>query len=110
MVGTILDKIASRVDQRFLATLLVPSFVFLTAIGALVATELGWSHTLAWWDGLRGSQRALVVTASVATLLLAAVLLGTWTRSLVRLYEGYWGHGPVAQICTGAGALSVRLT
>jgi hypothetical protein len=106
MMESVVDKVASKVGERFLIILLFPSFVFFASVAALAVTHFGWSQTLAWWDTLDHSRQALVVVAAVGALLLATTLLDISVRPLVRLFEGYWGHGAVALACTRA---AVRL-
>ena len=102
MIGTVLDKVASRVDQRLLTTLLFPGFVFVAGVGALVATELGWSKTLSWWSQLDGPRRALLVAAGTAAVLLATTILAVRIRSMIQFYEGL-SRGPVGRVVALVG-------
>lgn len=97
MFGTVLDKVSGRLDQRFLGTLLFPGFLFLTGVGAFVATDVGWARTLTWWSSLDGSRRALLVTAAVAGIVLFGLLLAARLRAMVQFFEGYWPE-PFAEL------------
>ncbi|MPZ82153.1 MAG: hypothetical protein GEV28_17850 [Actinophytocola sp.] len=85
-----MDKVSGRTDQRFLGTLLFPSFILLTGIGSLVVTQIGWAHTLTWWSALDGSRRVLLVAAAVTATFLIVLLLAVRLRTLVRFFEGQW--------------------
>ena len=105
MIGSLLDKLAGRLDQRFLANVSFPSFAFLMAVGSLTATHLGWKRLFDWWDKLSSTEAAWLIAGTVTTWLLVSALVVAWTRDLVRLYEGYWGSGPLsgtlARYCIG---------
>ncbi len=100
---SLLDKIAERVDSRFLVTLLFPTFVFLLAIGVLVGAQLRCDRVLDWLDELEGSRQVLVFGGAASVWLLLVSILATATHALVRFYEGYWGRGPIGRFFNGIG-------
>jgi hypothetical protein len=102
MVETVLDKVSSQVDRRFLSTLLLPTCVLVAGVGALAATEVGWAPVLDRWSHLDDSRRAFVVAAALLAVLLLAMLLAANLRAIIRLYEGYWS-GPLGRVPTTLG-------
>jgi hypothetical protein len=96
MFGSLLDKTTSWLDQRLIATVLVPLVGFLTAVGALIASHFGWAPTIAHWRHLNSAEQTTVaVSVSIGLLLLTQVGAAS-LYSLIRLYEGYWMLRPWA--------------
>jgi len=92
MFGAVFGKVTGLLSQRFMMGLVLPALVFLAGIGALIATERGWSRTLAWWSRLDASRRTLLILAAVCALILFATFLGAALMTLTRLLEGYWSR------------------
>jgi hypothetical protein len=103
MFDSVVDKLAARVDQRFLTGLLLPCILFSLSIGALAAADLGFERSVAWWSTLAGPRQAMVVAVAAAGLLVATSFVGVMLPLLVRLYEGYWGAGPLGRMCVLLG-------
>lgn len=93
MFGTFFDKITGLFDRRFVLGLLLPTFAFFAGAGALVATDLGWTQTISWWQHLSASRQVTLAIATAAGLVFAATVLGTQVVAITRVFEGYWRWG-----------------
>jgi hypothetical protein len=93
MFGTFFDKVTGLFDRRFVLGLLLPTFVFFAGAGALVATDLGWTQTISWWQRLGTSRQVALAVATAAGLVFAATVLGTQVVAITRVFEGYWRWG-----------------
>src|SRR5258708_2032812 len=92
MFGAVFGKVTGLLSQRFMMGLVLPALVFLAGIGALIATERGWSRTLAWWSHLDASRRTVLIVAVVCALILFATFLGAALMTLPGVLEGYWSR------------------
>jgi hypothetical protein len=90
MFGTMLDTVTGLFDRRFMLGLFLPTFAFFAGVGALVATDLGWTQTISWWQHLGASRQVFVAIAAVAGLVFVATVLGTQVVTMTRVLEGYW--------------------
>jgi hypothetical protein len=70
--------------------LLLPTFAFFAGVGALVATDFGWTQTISWWQSLDTSRQVTLAIAVTAGLVLVATVLGTQVVAITRVLEGYW--------------------
>jgi hypothetical protein len=90
MFGTFFDKVTGLFDRRFMLGLLLPTFAFFAGVGALVATDLGWTQTSSWWQNLGASRQVTLAIAAAAGLVFVATVLGTQVVTMTRILEGYW--------------------
>jgi hypothetical protein len=90
MFGSIFDKVTGLFDRRFVLGLLLPTLAFSAGIGALVATDLGWSRTVSWWQGLDTFRQVTGAVAAAAGIVFAATVLGSQVVAMTRVLEGYW--------------------
>jgi hypothetical protein len=90
MLGTLFDKVTGLFDKRFTLALLLPTFAFVTGIGALIATMIGWHATLTWWADLGGARQVALGVAAAAGIVTLAIIVGTQVVAMTRLLEGYW--------------------
>lgn len=97
MFGGALDKVTGFLDQRLVLTSLLPSVAFWSAVLALVGSQVGWTRAQHWWAHLSSGTNVLVSVVAVALLVLFALLLSAHESTLIGLYEGYWGRGPVGR-------------
>jgi hypothetical protein len=90
MFGTYFDKATGLFGRRFVLGLLLPTFAFAAGVGALVATDLGWTTTISWWQRLETSRQVTLAIAAAGGLIFVATVLGTQVVTITRAYEGYW--------------------
>jgi hypothetical protein len=90
MFGTFFDKVTGLFDRRFVLGLLLPTFAFFAGVGALIATDLGWTKTISWWQHLGASRQVALGIAVAAGLVFVATVLGTQVVAITRIFEGYW--------------------
>ena len=90
MFGTFFDKVTGLFDRRFVLGLLLPTFAFSAGVGALIATDLGWTKTISWWQNLGTSRQVTVAIAAAVGLVFVATVLGTQVVAITRALEGYW--------------------
>src|SRR2546422_981742 len=90
MFGTFFDKVTGLFDRRFVLGLLLPTFTFFAGIGALIATDLGWTKTIFWWQHMGTTQQVALAIAATAGLIFVATVLGTQVVAITRLFQGYW--------------------
>ena len=95
MFGTLFDKVTGLFDKRFVLGLLLPVFAFVAGVGALVATDRGWTPVGSWWRALDGTRQLAIGLASAVGIVFIAIVLGTQVVAITRLFEGYWGPLPV---------------
>jgi hypothetical protein len=93
MLGGFFDKVTGLFDRRFTLALLLPAFAFAVGVGALTATLIGWTRTLAWWQHLDVARQVLAGVMAAAVIILAAIIIGTQVVTMTRLLEGYWRWG-----------------
>lgn len=90
MFGALLDKTTGWLDQRLVTSVLLPALAFWAGVGALVATHVGWTATVSWWEGLDSARQVLVAGGVVAALVLFAQFVQALLPAMIRWYEGYW--------------------
>ncbi len=91
MLATFLDKTLALLDRRFLVGYWMPTFLF----GLLLFFTAEWS--LPWMDltssdyfALEGLRLTGVTLGLLLLVTMLAYLLRAFTRSIIRIYEGYW--------------------
>ncbi len=90
MFSGFFGKVTELFDRRFILGLLLPTFVFSAGVGALIATDLGWTQTIHWWQHLGTSRQVTLAIAAVVGLVFVATVLGTQVVAMTRVLEGYW--------------------
>ncbi|MDQ1628301.1 MAG: hypothetical protein QOI54_2045 [Actinomycetota bacterium] len=103
MLTTVLDKVTSLVDTRFLLTALFPLIALVAACiwvtqlsGQSVLTDLQQS-----WSDWSVIEQFVVAVSSIAVLFVAAYLIYLSSTLRIRLLEGY--YGPVAWLGDALG-------
>ncbi|MEU2158081.1 hypothetical protein ABZ532_24260 [Streptomyces sp. NPDC019396] len=89
-MGGLFDGAVAMLDRRQLTSVWLPLTAFLAALAAVAAAGAGWSRTLAWWNGLTGENRLLVVLGLVLLTVLVGQLLAVARPVLTRCYAGHW--------------------
>ncbi|WP_143196387.1 hypothetical protein [Streptomyces sp. CB03578] len=90
MFGTLLDKATGWLSSQLITTILLPVLAFGAGIGALLATDVGWSDVDDWWKSMTGLRQVLVCGGAVAALLIFGWLVEIAMPVAIRTYEGYW--------------------
>ena len=90
MIPDIIGQSASRFDQRFFLTALVPTAVFAPATAAVVLQATGKLQSIAAWYAAQSAVSQVLAWLGVASVVwfLATLLASQWAN-VVRLYEGY---------------------
>jgi hypothetical protein len=91
MLSTFLDKASGLVGRRFLLAWWFPTLIASAMVLFLGVVPCGASAAWKWWQAQETvkAQSGLLLGALVIVTLVA-YLLQTFTRPLVRFYEGYW--------------------
>ncbi|MEU6789843.1 hypothetical protein ABZ912_62605 [Nonomuraea angiospora] len=103
-MGGLFDALFGALDRRLFGTVLIPLLIFLAALGALIATGVGWTETLRWWIALNAETRVLLTLLVLVLVLLSAQLFAARLPALIKRYQGEWRDLP------GGGWLAGRLT
>lgn len=84
MIGLV-ELASGLLDRRQLSTTWLPLLGFLTALGAILVSALGWAVTLFWWDGLSGEGQAAVTIAVLLLTMLTAQIVSARRMSIIKL-------------------------
>jgi hypothetical protein len=90
MFSGFFGKVTELFDRRFILGLLLPTFAFSAGVGALIATDLGWTQTIHWWQHLSTSWQVTLAIAAAVGLVFVATVLSTQVVAMTRVLEGYW--------------------
>jgi hypothetical protein len=93
VLGSLFGSFTDALGKRFLLTAWLPSLLLVSAVLAEVAIAAGMSRTTSWVQAFPGLLQAVGVAVFALVVTLVAVLVSVNTTSLLRLCEGYWGHG-----------------
>jgi hypothetical protein len=92
MLNTFLEKAGGMLGRYFLLTCWVPTFI--AGVLALVVSimPLGLDRAWTWWQAQSEPTQFWLSLGGLLIVTATAYLLQAFTRSLTRLYEGYWPH------------------
>jgi hypothetical protein len=94
MLSTFLDKASGLLDRRFLLAWWFPALIAGVLVLALGVLPGGVNTAWQWWQQQDVKAQTGLLLGALLVVTLVAYLLQAFTRPLVRLYEGYWPHGP----------------
>jgi len=98
MLGNFLDKATGLLDRNFLLAYWFPVFISASVAILVCIWVYGFADTVNWWqqDLMTKGQESgfyaqiMIVAAALVLVTILAYLLQPLTRTVVRIYEGYW--------------------
>lgn len=98
MFSTFLEKLSGFFDKHWLLRYFFPSLVFWTAGLAVYGAARGIIQPLDLWHRQPAEVQLILLGGGLIWVTLFAYLLANFSTALIRLFEGYWDHGPLRRL------------